>query len=169
MRGALLFFMAFAAAVPLQGSAEPGPAQFEIVHADSLLDEAIAIRVGGLTPGAVVTIRLRGGTNDAWTADASFVPDREGRVDLTQMAPVKGSYKGVDAMGLFWSAERGRSSPANAAADEDESSPEHRTLTAEAGGAVLARFVDRHLRALNGPEDGADHRHMRARDPFQGC
>jgi hypothetical protein len=57
-----------------------------------------------------------------WTANASFIADGDGRVDLTRMAPVNGSYKGVDAMRLFWSAERVRTSSEHAAADEDESS-----------------------------------------------
>ena len=131
MRTTWLFLMAFAAAVPPQRSAEPSVAQFEIVRADFLIDEPITIRVTGLTPGANVSIRVRGGVNDAWTANASFVADGDGCIDLTQMAPVKGSYKGVDAMGLFWSGERARTSPENAAAEDDESSTEHWTRTAK--------------------------------------
>jgi len=139
MRSAWLFLMAFAAAAPSPPPVEPGAVRFEIDRADALIDEPIAIRVTGLTPGASVTILVRGGVNDAWTANASFIADSTGRIDLTQMAPVKGSYTGIDAMGLFWSAERTRPSPENAGADNNELSPEHWTLSAEAGGAVLAR------------------------------
>src|SRR5580693_2276076 len=100
MRSVFLFLLALAAAAPSRPSAEPGVAQFEIVHEDSLIDEPIAIRVTGVTPGANVTIRVRGGVNDAWTANASFIADGDGRIDVTRMAPSKGSYTGVDAMGL---------------------------------------------------------------------
>jgi hypothetical protein len=44
----------------------------------------------------------------AGTANATFTADRDGRIDLTHMAPVKGGSRDVDAMGLFWSAERAR-------------------------------------------------------------
>src|SRR5262249_40233693 len=69
----------------------------------------------------------------------TFAADRDGRIDLTRMAPVKGSYKEAAAMGLFWSAERSRPSDANRASEDDEeSSPERWTLTAEVGGTVVA-------------------------------
>jgi dienelactone hydrolase len=86
-------------------------------------------------------VRLRGGLDAGWTADATFTADRGGRIDLTRMAPVRGSYRDVDAMGLFWSAERAKtSSPAAASGEDDESSsPEIWSLTAEIGNAIVAR------------------------------
>ena len=84
MRSAWLFLMAFATAVASQQSAEPGVAQFEIAHADSLIDEPIAMRVAGLAPGENVTIRVRGGVNDAWTANASFIADGDGRISSSE-------------------------------------------------------------------------------------
>jgi dienelactone hydrolase len=116
-------------------------ARFELAHDDVLIDEPIAIRASGLTPGASVTVRLRGGLDDAWTAAATFTADGDGRVDLTRMAPVKGSYGAVDTMGLFWSAERARTSATTVESDEDDdvSSAERWTLTAEVGNAIVAR------------------------------
>jgi len=121
-------------------AARQSPARFELAHEDVLLDEPIPIVVSGLTPAAVVTVRLRGGQNDVWASSATFSADRDGRIDLTRMAPAKGSYKDVDAMGLFWSVERGGPSAAAPPSDEEgEDSPERWMLTAEVGGTVVAR------------------------------
>jgi dienelactone hydrolase len=63
------------------------------------------------------------------------------------MAPIRGSYKEVDAMGLFWSIERHRGS-AHAAPgsddDEEESrTPESWTLNAEVGNQTVAQTTVR--------------------------
>jgi dienelactone hydrolase len=119
--------------------AQPASAHFELMRDDVLLDEPIPIIVSGLTPAAAVTVHLHGGVNDAWTSSATFTADRDGRIDLTRMPPVKGSYHDVDAMGLFWSAERNQRSPAPATDEEEGTPPDRWTLTAEVGGAVVAR------------------------------
>lgn len=68
-------------------------------------DQAAAIRVTGLQPGQHATLRadLTDGEKQPWSAEAEFAADAGGTVDLTQQAPVKGSYKTVSAMGLIWS------------------------------------------------------------------
>jgi Acyl-CoA thioester hydrolase/BAAT N-terminal region len=55
-------------------------ARFKLAHDDVLLDEPIPILVSGLTPGASVTIRLRGGLDAAWSANTTFTADRDGRI-----------------------------------------------------------------------------------------
>ena len=125
---------------PSSASVQAPAARFELPHDDVLLDEPVPIVVSGLAPGATVTVQLRGGLDDVWTSGATFIADREGRVDLTRMAPVKGGYKDVDAMGLFWSAERGGRRAGTPAADEEEEvGPDRWTLTAAVVGAVVAR------------------------------
>src|SRR5262245_24545792 len=100
-----------------------GP-QFAIPRRDVLLDETVPIVVSGLTPKTSVTIRVRGGEHDDWTSSAVFVADDNGRIDVTGTAPVRGSYKDVDPMGLFWSVERRRAPDAATAADDDDDAEE---------------------------------------------
>jgi dienelactone hydrolase len=113
-------------------------ARFDPHPDDVLIDEEIPIAVSGLTPQAAVVIRLRGGLDGQWTSSATFTADASGRIDLARMAPVKGSYRDVDPMGLFWSAERGATSTVSED-DADEVAPDQWTLTAETGGEVVAR------------------------------
>jgi len=171
-RQASCSLIVLAAALTLAARSEPSIAQaaarFELSHDDVLIDEPIPIVVSGLTPNASVTMRLRGGSDNAWTAAATFTADRDGRVDLTRMAPAKGSYTDVDPMGLFWSAERagsaaGSAAPSAAAGEEDNdesASPERWTLTAEIGDAVVAqttirrRAVAAHVRVTPVRVDG---------------
>ncbi|HRA63695.1 MAG TPA: acyl-CoA thioesterase/BAAT N-terminal domain-containing protein, partial [Burkholderiaceae bacterium] len=62
------------------------------------------IQVSGAVPGSVVTVRARTDRNgDEWTAQASFLADANGSIDLGSQAPVSGDYRCADAMGLFWS------------------------------------------------------------------
>ena len=135
----LFLFAGLALPARWQPPIESAVARFELARDDVLIDESIPILASGLTPGASVTVRLRGGLDDAWTANATFTADRDGGIDLTRMAPVKGSYRGVDAMGLFWSAERARTSSAASDESDESSSPERWTLTAEIGNAIIAR------------------------------
>ena len=70
-----------------------------------LLDEAAAIQASGLQAGERVTIRseLNDGAGERWTAQADFLADAQGNLDLSKQAPQAGSYKEVSAMGLVWS------------------------------------------------------------------
>jgi dienelactone hydrolase len=69
-----------------------------------LIDETAVIRAAGLQAGERVTIRssLTDGADVRWSAQAEFVADAEGTVDVSRQAPVGGSYKEVSAMGLIW-------------------------------------------------------------------
>ena len=99
------------------------------------IDEALGIRVTGLEPNQEVTVRLSLALADRWSSShASFVAPLDGTVDLGVLAPVGGTYAGVDAMGLFWSvgkAER-RSPPTR----EDRGCA---VISVELGGHVVAR------------------------------
>ncbi|MFD7653642.1 acyl-CoA thioesterase/bile acid-CoA:amino acid N-acyltransferase family protein [Actinosynnema sp. NPDC059797] len=63
------------------------------------LDTALDVRVVGLEPDRVVTVRASTGDR---AAEAGFRADERGVVDLTRHAPISGDYSGVDPMGLFW-------------------------------------------------------------------
>jgi dienelactone hydrolase len=104
----------------------------------------VPIVVTGLTPRSAVTIRARSGGQQPWASNATFVADESGKVNLAQMAPTRGTYKNVDSMGLFWSAER-ESASGSSEPDEDTAvaSPALWTLTADMDGRVVARTTVR--------------------------
>ena len=77
----------------------------EVVPDHVLADESAAIRAKGLDPQERVNIRaeLVDGAGHHWAAQAEFVADAQGNIDVSRQAPVAGSYKEVSAMGLIWS------------------------------------------------------------------
>lgn len=79
---------------------------------DVLVGTPLSLQVTDLPPGATVTVRSERAARDwsrrpvLYRAEARFVADAAGRIDLSRSAPVEGSYQGADAQGLFWSATR---------------------------------------------------------------
>ncbi|MGW9209344.1 acyl-CoA thioesterase/BAAT N-terminal domain-containing protein [Embleya sp. NPDC055664] len=71
----------------------------------ALVDQAVHIRIGGLTAGERVGVDL--GAVDAegepWHGHATFRADSHGVVDLDTATPLSGTYRTPDGMGLFWS------------------------------------------------------------------
>ena len=127
-----------------------GEIHFDIPQTDVLIDERIRIALSGLAPHAAVTVHLRGGDNGEWTSSATFAADDSGTVDLTRMAPVRGSYKEIDPMGLFWSLERQRGQTPDPLSTDDARAPESWTLTAEVAGQVVARIAVRRRSVAEG-------------------
>jgi dienelactone hydrolase len=76
-----------------------------VAPAESQADQPVGIKVSGLPPRDVVSLRLR--TTDAegvtWSSSATFRASQAGVVDPAASAAVAGTYTGVSAMGLFWS------------------------------------------------------------------
>ncbi|WP_125099531.1 acyl-CoA thioesterase/bile acid-CoA:amino acid N-acyltransferase family protein [Leucobacter chromiireducens] len=75
--------------------------------ASGLLSERRTITVSGAVPGSLVALRAetqRGA--ERWAAEATFLADADGAVDLDAAAPVSGDYRVADAMGLFWAQTR---------------------------------------------------------------
>jgi len=70
------------------------------------VDVPVHTWVSGLAPGqhATVAAILRFDSTQVLSAQAVFRADERGRIDLTRQAPDSGTYAGVDAMGLIWSA-----------------------------------------------------------------
>jgi dienelactone hydrolase len=77
----------------------------EVNPARVLSDQPPVIRATSLSPGEHVTIHadLTDGADHPWHAQAEFIADVEGVVDVSKQAPVKGSYKKASAAGLIWS------------------------------------------------------------------
>lgn len=129
--------------------------RFDIPRRDVLLDEPIQIGLSGLAPKTTVTIRVRGGEGGEWTSNAVFLADDNGQVDVTRTAPVRGSYKDADSMGLFWSIERHRGPRASVVDDDNEDegeprTPESWTLTAEVGNQIVAQTTVRRRAIADG-------------------
>lgn len=69
--------------------------------------ERRSIGVRGAVPGSLVTVRaVTARDGGDWAAQATFLADRDGAVDLGTQAPVSGDYRVADSMGLFWSQRR---------------------------------------------------------------
>ncbi|MFN2606426.1 MAG: acyl-CoA thioesterase/BAAT N-terminal domain-containing protein [Acidimicrobiales bacterium] len=77
-----------------------------------VVDEPVPIVVGSLAPRATVVVGATfAHVGRWWSARASFAVGEDGRVDLSKAAARSGSYRGVDPMGLVWSARPGPPPP----------------------------------------------------------
>lgn len=96
----LSFALLAAMALPAQA------ATIAVSPAAPLADERIHIAISGLAPSRPVTVESDTRAQDGlhWRARAVFAADARGAIDLDTAKPVSGSYRGADAMGLFWSA-----------------------------------------------------------------
>ncbi len=147
----------FAAAVlgsRLAGSATAAPVRASnvrlLVVPNPVADDApFAVRLDGLAAGQVLTLRaeMTDGAYLRWTAEATFVADDLGGVDLRTETPRDGTYAEADPMGLVWSAVPDNGLGANNAVLFVPSlRPRPLMMTVEVDGVVMARTeVDRRL------------------------
>ncbi|MBC7247235.1 MAG: acyl-CoA thioesterase/BAAT N-terminal domain-containing protein [Actinobacteria bacterium] len=77
----------------------------EVSPQQVLVGDPISIKVTGLSPGEMASLRVSGQDQfgNSWSSQASFQADAAGTVDTSRDAPTDGSYQGVDQAGLFWS------------------------------------------------------------------
>jgi dienelactone hydrolase len=143
-------------AVLLAAISKSAPAQvpeFGLSRDTVLLDEKISITVTGLPPNLVVTLHLENADDEGRSAsNATFLSDQAGRIDLTRMAPIAGSYAGVDPMGLFWSTQLDTNEHRLAWSQTAAGSavPEAWELRAESGGLTIATDTVWRLAAKSG-------------------
>ncbi|MYW04024.1 hypothetical protein GT354_38225 [Streptomyces sp. SID3343] len=80
-------------------------AGIEVDAASALADQPVHLRVIGLTAGETVTVSSSATdfTGRRWRGQARFRADDRGEVALDSAAPLAGTYRGADGMGLFWS------------------------------------------------------------------
>ena len=98
------FFLTLCLSLAFQFSAMAQPSI--IVEPETpLIDQALDVRVEGLVPNSLATLVLQADDADGqhFTAYATFQADGSGTIDISEAAPLSGSYDGVDPMGLFWS------------------------------------------------------------------
>jgi acetyl esterase/lipase len=115
---------------------------FTIKSEHALVDQPIVIKVEGLEPGGLVTIRLQF-TDDRqqiWASSVEFIADASGTVDLQSMQPIRGDYREPDLMGLFWSLQLLDSSATSFPflfSATRSATPLQFTVTAEINGGVV--------------------------------
>jgi dienelactone hydrolase len=91
-----------------------------------MIDQPLHIHLSGFAPRQPVTVQAVSTPEEGvWKAQATFLTDDNGCVDVATQAPLSGSYRDADAMGLFWSMERD--------ASEESSHDNHITLAAVQG------------------------------------
>src|SRR5258708_2672356 len=80
--------------------------RIEVAPQPARIDDILSICLRGFLPNQTITLHASLGDERGrtWTSVATFVADTQGCVDLASTAPVSGSYRGVDPMGLWWSA-----------------------------------------------------------------
>jgi dienelactone hydrolase len=76
-----------------------------VTPARALTDQPVVIQVTGLPPGEPVTLaaEMVDDFGRSWHSSTELEADDNGIVNTATMAPLRGSYAGVDPMGLFWS------------------------------------------------------------------
>ncbi|WP_199439280.1 acyl-CoA thioesterase/bile acid-CoA:amino acid N-acyltransferase family protein [Umezawaea beigongshangensis] len=122
-------------------------AEILVAPRNAPLDRTLDVRLTGLPPDAAVVVRAT--ADDAFgrslLSEGVFRSDERGVVDLTRHAPVRGSWSGVDASGLFWSMV-----PSGRAGDsggrKGKLPPVVTTITGEVDGKTVAETVVDRLR-----------------------
>lgn len=113
------------------------------------LDTVLRISLHGLPPGSEVTLRACQADPHGrlWQSAAAFTTAADGTVDLARDAPVGGSYRHADPMGLVWSM-----TPAGAVAAEPTGvlAPARLDMTATVGGVQVAAASRDRLRVPDG-------------------
>jgi dienelactone hydrolase len=118
----------------------------------SMVDEPISIRLTGLEPGQRVTLRASQ-TDDlqrTWRADATFVANSQGEVDVTRQAPLSGTYANADPMGLVWSMALSEDEPNQAPFFRKQPTPLPIEFVAEVDDTPVARTAAGRLYMADG-------------------
>lgn len=76
-----------------------------VTPAHPLMDQRLSIVIAGLPPKRLITIKGQAQAQDQlwWRSEAVFRSGSKGTIDLDAQAPVSGTYRGADSMGLIWS------------------------------------------------------------------
>jgi len=116
-------------------------AQIEIAPNPSFIDEDVTICVHGVAPGVRVTLRaeVKDDADRIWEARGTYVADAAGSVNLARQKSLGGTYRGRDAMGLFWSMKlEAAAHGGRATFRKDSSAADTVALTAEIAGQTIA-------------------------------
>ncbi|MGF1582230.1 MAG: acyl-CoA thioester hydrolase/BAAT C-terminal domain-containing protein [Gemmataceae bacterium] len=90
-------------------ASQPDSVSIVVPQAPVLVDQRVRIRLRGLKPKQEVTLHFQESLNGGeWTSQAKFRANAKGIIDIATVPALSGTYKGVDAMGLFWSATKAK-------------------------------------------------------------
>lgn len=105
LRAALAVALLMGGLAACSGGAPAKPAVLQVSEPSALADQAIDIRVTGLSAGEQVTVSAQAtdAKKGTWRSSAVYTASQDGTVDLEKVAPKSGPYQGKDGMGLFWS------------------------------------------------------------------
>jgi dienelactone hydrolase len=115
--------------------------QLEISPNPAYIDERVALKIRGLAPGTRATIRaqVKDDAGRAWESSGVYRADETGCVNLAEQESLSGTYRGRDAMGLFWSMQLATNAgAARATFLKEGNDPDVVSLTVEAGGREIA-------------------------------
>lgn len=92
-------------AIALTNAAPAFAAALHVAPRVALYDVPVRVVVTGLKPDALITLKLV--TTDAkgrkWRSQATYHANLRGDLNLSVAAPLTGTYRGAQPMGLFWS------------------------------------------------------------------
>jgi dienelactone hydrolase len=116
LMGAVIFATAACLTGCSGAPAAGGGISVDVTPMTSVADQPVSIRISGLTPGTIVSLRLRSTDSNGvpWSSSAAFRASSAGSIDPAQSAALSGSYTGVSPMGLFWSMRPDRRAAAGA-------------------------------------------------------
>ncbi|MGH9728384.1 MAG: acyl-CoA thioester hydrolase/BAAT C-terminal domain-containing protein [Candidatus Acidiferrales bacterium] len=122
-------------------AAGTGSAQFEIAPNPAFIDEDVSIRIRGVPAGARVMLHAKVEDDAActWEAHAGYTADAAGSVNVASHKSLGGTYRGCDAMGLFWSMKLASAAHGRRATfRKDNPAPDTVTLTPAIAGQTIA-------------------------------
>jgi dienelactone hydrolase len=116
--------------------------ELHITPLHGLVDGKLEIQLSGLEPLQPVSLSARVGAPQI-ESSAVYAADRNGCVDLSQQAPLSGSYDWVDPMGLLWTLKprEQKRMPLGSSAFSAESIAIH--FTAEQGDDTASTTIER--------------------------
>jgi dienelactone hydrolase len=111
------------------------------------------MRLVGRPPGAKVTLRaaVRDDVGRMWASEGVYAAAKDGCVDPAALESMGGSYRGIDANGLFWSMALGAGAGTERVTFcKTRAEPDRVTLTAEMNGSAIAQAtLERHWLAAD--------------------
>ncbi|HLW44007.1 MAG TPA: acyl-CoA thioester hydrolase/BAAT C-terminal domain-containing protein [Candidatus Acidoferrales bacterium] len=117
------------------------PAQIEIAPNPSFIDEDVTICAHGVAPGVRVTLRaeVKDDADRIWEARGTYIADAAGSLNVASQESLGGTYRGRNAMGLFWSMRlEAAAHGGRATFRKDSPAADTVALTAEIDGRVIA-------------------------------
>ncbi len=79
--------------------------KIQVIPQKAVVDQMINISISNLVAHEQVALETscKDKDDNIWLSRATFKADDKGMVNVATQAPISGSYKGIDPMGLFWS------------------------------------------------------------------